>query len=119
MNILKFLLIAVLSICFIGSVNAQTYKRKKSKSKTVTAAIKYQCPMKCEGDKAYTKADKCPVCGMALSKVQKEIASYQCPTECEGNTTYAKEGKCPVCNMNLTKVDTKKTTTTHDGHIHN
>lgn len=29
----------------------------------------YQCPMKCEKEKTYTEASKCPVCGMALAPV--------------------------------------------------
>ncbi|HEX8332048.1 MAG TPA: heavy metal-binding domain-containing protein [Segetibacter sp.] len=119
MKPLKFLMIAVLSIFFISSANAQTSKSKKTKAKTTTAAVKYQCPMKCEGDKTYAKPGKCPVCNMALSKVQKETAAYKCPMKCEGDKTYAKAGKCPVCNMNLAKVDAKKATTGHEGHNHN
>jgi hypothetical protein len=119
MKPLKFLMIAILSMCFISSANAQTSKRKKSKVKTTTAAVKYQCPMKCEGDKTYAKASKCPVCNMALSKVQKETAAYKCPMKCEGDKTYTKAGKCAVCNMNLAKVEAKKATTGHEGHNHN
>ena len=33
-------------------------------------ATAYHCPMKCEDDKTYDKAGKCPVCGMDL--VEKE-----------------------------------------------
>lgn len=33
-----------------------------------TAKVKYQCPMKCEGDTAYTTPGKCPVCKMELEK---------------------------------------------------
>lgn len=29
----------------------------------------YQCPMKCEGDKTYAEAGKCPECGMDLEKI--------------------------------------------------
>ncbi|HLG39847.1 MAG TPA: heavy metal-binding domain-containing protein, partial [Chitinophagaceae bacterium] len=36
-----------------------------SQQKTV-----YQCPMKCEGGKAYDKPGRCPVCGMNLAAVQ-------------------------------------------------
>ncbi len=35
---------------------------------TDTASVKYQCPMKCQGDTAYTTAGKCPVCEMDLEK---------------------------------------------------
>ena len=119
MKPLKFLMIAILPIFFISSANAQTSKSKKSKTKSTVAAVKYQCPMKCEGDKTYAKAGKCPVCNMALSKVEKETTAYKCPMKCDGDKTYAKTGKCPVCNMNLAKVDAKKATTGHEGHNHN
>lgn len=33
-----------------------------------TAVVKYQCPMKCEGDTSYTTAGTCPVCKMDLEK---------------------------------------------------
>ena len=29
----------------------------------------YQCPMKCEGDKVYEEAVKCPKCGMDTKEV--------------------------------------------------
>jgi len=35
-------------------------------------AATYQCPMKCEGDKTYEKAGKCPSCGMNLEEVKEE-----------------------------------------------
>lgn len=31
--------------------------------------IHYQCPMKCEGEKIYETAGKCPVCNMHLTAV--------------------------------------------------
>lgn len=30
----------------------------------------YQCPMKCEGEKTYAEAGKCPVCKMDLKEVE-------------------------------------------------
>lgn len=45
----------------------------KAVSKPVTAI--YQCPMKCEGDKTYDKAGKCPKCNMNLAKVQAKNSS--------------------------------------------
>ena len=33
-------------------------------------AMTYQCPMKCEGDKTYEQAGKCPKCGMDLAEVK-------------------------------------------------
>jgi hypothetical protein len=37
---------------------------------TEIAAVKYQCPMKCEGEKTYDKAGKCPQCGMEMKEVK-------------------------------------------------
>lgn len=101
--------------CFTAA-DAQT---KKSKAKKVTpAAAVYQCPMKCEGDKTYTKPGKCPVCNMNLKAMAKPAAAiYKCPMKCEGDKTYSKAGKCPVCNMNLTKTVANKTKS-HDAHNH-
>ncbi len=45
-----------------------TAKFKAEKKETVM----YQCPMKCEGDKTYSEAGKCPKCGMALAEVKKK-----------------------------------------------
>ena len=75
--------------------------------------------MKCEGNKTYAKAGKCPECNMALSNVQKEIEAYTCPMNCETDKIYTKAGKCPVCNMKLAKVKTKKAAPGHEGHTHN
>ena len=35
-----------------------------------TAKTAYQCPMKCEGEKTYDTAGKCPQCGMDMEKVK-------------------------------------------------
>ncbi len=40
------------------------------KTDTAKIAAKYQCPMKCEGDKTYDKPGKCPVCGMNIKKIE-------------------------------------------------
>lgn len=121
----KYLLMAFFALCLTASVNAQTPKSKKAKT-TKTAktsdhahAAKYQCPMKCEGDKTYAKEGKCPECNMKLKALPASIvtATYQCPMKCEGEKTYAKEGTCPECNMKLKKVDAKKASVDH-GHKH-
>ena len=107
--------LAIAMFCFTAA-DAQT---KKVKAKKVTpAAAVYQCPMKCEGDKTYTKPGKCPVCNMNLKAMAKPAAAiYKCPMKCEGDKTYSQAGKCPVCNMNLTKTVANKTKS-HDAHNH-
>ena len=111
-KIILFMAIAVFSFT---AVHAQS---TKTINKTVTAdTVVYQCPMKCEGEKTYAKAGKCPQCGMNLKAKAKPAAAvaavYQCPMKCEGDKTYAKAGKCPVCNMNLATVEIKKDTHNH------
>lgn len=32
---------------------------------------KYQCPMKCEGEKTYEQPGNCPVCNMKLKPVEE------------------------------------------------
>lgn len=114
----SFLLMAVAVFSF-NAVNAQKSKIKPNKVAADTVA--YQCPMKCEGDKTYSQAGKCPKCGMNLKAVTKSAvaAVYQCPMKCEGDKTYDKAGKCPKCNMNLAKVEPNKEKENHQGHNHN
>lgn len=104
----KMVMIAVAAIFCISSANAQT---KKSKTVKHQHSMAYQCPMKCEGDKTYDKAGKCPKCNMDLKAVANEHATaamYQCPMKCEGDKTYDKAGKCPKCGMDLKVIKTKK-----------
>jgi Cu2+-exporting ATPase len=66
----KFLLLFLLAFCLTTTANAQT---KKAKVKTTQqGSTAYACPMKCEGDKRYSKAGDCPVCGMHLTAVTKK-----------------------------------------------
>lgn len=96
-----FLLMTMALLC-ITMVNAQKTKTKLKNSITVDDKT-YYCPMKCEGEKTYSKAGKCPVCKMNLKEKATDVAKvqYQCPMKCEGEKIYDKAGKCPVCNMNL------------------
>lgn len=48
---------------------SQTHHDHGHQHKT-DAAILYQCPMKCEGDKTYNEPGRCPVCGMYLAPVK-------------------------------------------------
>ena len=119
MKHLKVILsMAIVLFCFT-SLNAQ--KTKVKTNKVAAETIAYKCPMKCEGDKTYSKAGKCPKCGMNLKAEAKPVAAvavYQCPMKCEGDKTYDKPGKCPKCNMNLTKLETNKENDNHQGHNH-
>lgn len=103
------------------SFTALSVQSTKTIDKIATVdTVVYQCPMKCEGDKTYEKAGKCPTCNMALKATTKPVAAvYQCPIKCEAEKTYDKPGKCPKCNMNLTKVQAKKTAENNNGYKHN
>ncbi len=120
MKQLRVVLSMVIAVFCFTAVNAQSTKTK-AKASNVIADTVYQCPMKCEGDKTYDKAGKCPVCNMNLKAKVTDVAKvqYQCSMRCEGDKTYNKAGKCPKCNMDLKKIETVKTRTGHDGHNHN
>ncbi len=106
---------AFVFFCFTAA-NSQSIP---SSAKIAVDTTVYQCPMKCEGEKKYDKAGKCPKCGMNLKAKQKAVASiYQCPMKCEVDKTYDKPGKCAVCNMNLKKVEVKKEVDEFKGHNH-
>jgi len=61
MKIIKFVLILLFTSLTIVSC------KNNSESKET---IVYQCPMKCEGEKTYTKEGSCPVCNMDIKPVQ-------------------------------------------------
>ncbi len=56
---------------FISCNNANTNSTSTKGLEVASprAEIKYQCPMKCEGDTAYTTEGQCPVCKMDLEKI--------------------------------------------------
>lgn len=64
-----FLLSMIATLTFASCNNSQ--KSEKENTTTEQAAnTKYQCPMKCEGEKTYDKPGQCPVCNMDLEKVE-------------------------------------------------
>jgi len=97
---------------------------------SVEPELRYQCPMRCEGDKLYNAPGNCPVCNMHLVPMgeqsqktdgyphhehqQHEKATtsgsegkYYCPMRCEGDKMYDEPGDCPVCGMNLNKEESR------------
>lgn len=63
--------IIVASLLFL-SVACSGNKSKNEAAATEAHAVsekKYACPMKCEGEKTYAEAGKCPVCKMELQEV--------------------------------------------------
>jgi protein SCO1/2 len=63
----------VLYVIILSACNNNDSSTKSINSTMVVStdstAVKYQCPMKCEGDTAYTTAGQCPVCEMDLVKL--------------------------------------------------
>lgn len=70
----KISLIIIIAATIFASCNNNNTSNAKDKVLVVaadTATIKYQCPMQCQGDTAYTTSGQCPVCEMDLEKVTK------------------------------------------------
>lgn len=63
--------LSLIVIMFITSCGSNRSENKKENTATEqTENAKYQCPMKCEGDKTYDKPGQCPVCNMDLEKIE-------------------------------------------------
>ena len=62
------ILTTLLTTLFFSTLFISCNTSKKSPNDSATYA--YQCPMKCEGEKAYDKAGTCPVCKMDLEKIE-------------------------------------------------
>jgi hypothetical protein len=55
---------------FINSCGSNNSETKTERTEQIEIA-KYQCPMKCEGEKTYNKPGQCPKCNMDLQKVEE------------------------------------------------
>ena len=69
----KLLSMAILAAAIFVSCNSSNTNNTNTKPlvvATADATEKFQCPMKCQGDTAYTTAGKCPVCKMDLKKME-------------------------------------------------
>ena len=85
MKNLKILLMAVFTILAVSGFAQKSENPKEKITNSQIADTVYLCPMKCEGDKTYSKAGKCPVCGMNLkAKINPATTTvFQCPMKCE------------------------------------
>lgn len=50
--------------------NKEDKKTDDKPNESTENDIRYQCPMKCEGEKTYDKPGRCPVCKMYLQPVK-------------------------------------------------
>lgn len=62
----------------------------------------FYCPMHCEGEKTYSKAGDCSVCGMDLIE-QKNLSGTSSQLTCPMHPEILKDeaGACPICGMDL------------------
>lgn len=67
-NLLITIFTAVVFISCNNISNSNTTSAKPLVVATADATEKYQCPMNCQSDTAYTTAGQCPVCEMDLVK---------------------------------------------------
>jgi len=66
----KLLYASLFIFCAACSTNSEKTTKEELPAKTeMVAEKKYACPMKCEGEKTYTEAGKCPVCKMDLQEI--------------------------------------------------
>lgn len=56
----------LLSLTACGSKDTEKATETGAVQDSVQTAAVFYCPMKCEGEKTYTAAGSCPVCGMDL-----------------------------------------------------
>ena len=77
--ILKLMLIPFVWVLFFSCGNNPENTEEDAMNTAVSAdtikpadslSVAYQCPMKCEGEKTYAQAGKCPECEMDLEKVK-------------------------------------------------
>jgi len=66
----KVILITLCSIGFFITSCDNKQNKADEKSNISTTDEKYQCPMKCEGEKTYAQQGECPVCHMELKEVK-------------------------------------------------
>jgi Cu2+-exporting ATPase len=72
----------MLLITACGSDKQDTQQQPvKQETKQDAKQASFYCPMKCEGEKTYTEAGSCAVCGMDLVKEdadsEKEMESHE------------------------------------------
>ncbi|WP_405606635.1 heavy metal-binding domain-containing protein [Polaribacter sp. Asnod1-A03] len=66
--IIALTLVLSVNMIFIACKSEKKEDKKEQISTEENEIAKYQCPMKCEGEKTYDKKGKCAVCEMKLVK---------------------------------------------------
>lgn len=70
----KFVKLSIFAIAItLGLMSCAKQEPKSSEATsqgtTESTTQTYACPMKCEGDKTYASAGKCPKCGMDIEAI--------------------------------------------------
>ena len=69
-KIIASLMLLATAILVTGCNSIPKSKNTNTEQTEPVAKTKYQCPMKCEGDKTYDESGKCPKCGMNLKELK-------------------------------------------------
>lgn len=73
-GVFAILLLVAISITSCKDAKKDTTDPKTTEAKVSVkeklALVTFQCPMKCEKEKVYTKAGSCPICKMDLKEVK-------------------------------------------------
>ena len=54
----------------VSHLEANEHRHHHEHHVNTQTGTRYQCPMKCEGEKTYEKPGDCPVCNMHLAPVE-------------------------------------------------
>ena len=66
----KLIISSVIAIAFLASCGGDADKAKSDSVNANVSKAKYQCPMKCEGEKTFATAGKCSMCQMDMKEVK-------------------------------------------------
>lgn len=65
------IIVFLAAVVFVSCNSSTSNNNKQTLIVSTTDATEiYQCPMKCQGDTAYTTLGQCPVCEMDLEKLK-------------------------------------------------
>ncbi len=67
------LLTVTMFIASCGSKTSNNTEKEETEPTEQVENVKYQCPMKCEGEKTYDKPGQCPKCNMDLKQVEENL----------------------------------------------
>ncbi len=71
---MKKITIIFAALLMMTAITTSCSGSEKENTEQTNESGTYQCPMKCEGDKTYSQAGQCPVCGMDLEEVEDHSA---------------------------------------------